>query len=136
PQDHSGDASDVIKQMFNPEFRNRLTAIIHFKPLDLPTIKNVVDKFLVELQTQLDGKKVVIDVDEAARNWLAEHGYDKIMGARPMERLIKDKIKKPLAEELLFGKLEHGGNVAIMMADNDIRIEITTRAEETAEGAA
>jgi len=75
-------------------------------------------------------------VDEVARNWLAEHGYDKIMGARPMERLIKDKIKKPLAEELLFGKLEHGGHADITMADNEIKIEITSKAEETTEGAA
>jgi len=136
PQDHSGDASEVIKQMFSPEFRNRLTAIIQFKPLDMPTVKNVVDKFLVELQTQLDGKKVSIDVDEPARNWLAEHGYDKVMGARPMERLIKDKIKKPLAEELLFGKLEHGGHVDITLAENDIQIEITSKAEEATEGTA
>ena len=136
PQDHSGDSIEVIKQMFSPEFRNRLTAIIQFKPLDMATVKNVVDKFLVELQSQLDGKKVFIDVDETARNWLAEHGYDKIMGARPMERLIKDKIKKPLAEELLFGKLEHGGHVDISVADNDIKIEIASKAEETTEGTA
>ena len=124
---------EAIKQMFSPEFRNRLTAIIQFKPLDIATVKNVVDKFLVELQTQLDGKKVSIDVDEPARNWLAEHGYDKIMGARPMERLIKDKIKKPLAEELLFGKLEHGGHVVITQAANDIEIEITSKAEEASD---
>ena len=123
-QDHTHDAMEVIKQMFSPEFRNRLNAIIQFNPLDTATIKNVVDKFLVELQAQLDSKKVYIDVDESARNWLAEHGYDKVMGARPMERIIKDKIKKPLAEELLFGKLEHGGHVIVSAENDDIKLEI------------
>ena len=131
-QDHSGDAVEVIRQIFSPEFRNRLTAIIQFNPLDTVTIKNVVDKFLVELQAQLDSKKVYIDVDDSARNWLAEHGYDKIMGARPMERLIKDRIKKPLAEELLFGKLEHGGHVIVSENNGDISLEILE--EETEAG--
>ncbi|HEY5702742.1 MAG TPA: ATP-dependent Clp protease ATP-binding subunit ClpA [Gammaproteobacteria bacterium] len=131
-QDHSGDSMEVIKQMFSPEFRNRLNAIIQFNPLDSATIKNVVDKFLVELQAQLDDKKVYIDVDDAARLWLAEHGHDKIMGARPMERLIKDKIKKPLAEELLFGKLEHGGHVIVSAADDDLTLEILEKEEAQA----
>ena len=131
-QDHSGDSMEVIKQMFSPEFRNRLNAIIQFNPLDPATIKNVVDKFLVELQAQLDDKKVYIDVDDAARLWLAEHGHDKIMGARPMERLIKDKIKKPLAEELLFGKLEHGGHVIVSAADDDLTLEILEKEEAQA----
>lgn len=131
-QDHSGDSMEVIKQMFSPEFRNRLNAIIQFNPLDPATIKNVVDKFLVELQAQLDDKKVYIDVDDAARLWLAEHGHDKIMGARPMERLIKDKIKKPLAEELLFGKLEHGGHVIVSTADDDLTLEILEKEEAQA----
>ena len=126
-QDHSGDGMEAIKQMFSPEFRNRLTAIIQFNSLDNKTIKNVVDKFLVELQAQLDGKKVYLDVDESARNWLAEKGYDKIMGARPMERLIKDKIKKLLAEELLFGKLEHGGHVIVSLEDDDLMIDIVEK---------
>ena len=123
-QDHTHDAMDIIKQMFSPEFRNRLNAIIQFNPLDTETIKNVVDKFLVEMQAQLDSRKVYIEVDESARNWLAEHGYDKVMGARPMERIIKDKIKKPLAEELLFGKLEHGGHVIVSTEKDDIKLEI------------
>ncbi|MBM2830473.1 MAG: clpA [Gammaproteobacteria bacterium] len=125
-QDHSGDAMEVVKKIFNPEFRNRLNAIIQFKPLDIETIHNVVDKFLVELQAQLDDKKVYVDVDESARKWLVQHGYDKIMGARPMERLIQEKIKQPLAEELLFGKLAHGGHVIISMENDKLHIEIET----------
>ena len=124
PQDHSTDAMATIKQTFSPEFRNRLDAIIQFSALDKRTIVNVVDKFLIELEAQLDDKKVTIEVTEAARAWLAEHGYDKIMGARPMARLIQDKVKRPLAEELLFGRLEHGGHVIIELAGDDIKATI------------
>ncbi len=123
-QDHSSDALEVVNKTFSPEFRNRLNAIIEFNALDHKTILNVVDKFLVELQAQLDDKKVVIDVDESARLWLGRHGYDKIMGARPMARLIQDKIKKQLAEELLFGKLLHGGHVIVLAEDDELTIEI------------
>ncbi len=130
-QDHTADALEVIKRVFSPEFRNRLDAIIEFNPLDKKTIGNVVDKFLVELQAQLDDKKVVMDVDETAREWLGEHGYDKIMGARPMARLIQDKIKKELAEALLFGALLHGGHVLISVKDNALSIHIEEK--ETAE---
>ena len=124
PQDHSSDAMETIKRTFSPEFRNRLDAIIQFSALDQRTIVNVVDKFLIELESQLDAKKVTIEVTEAARGWLAEHGYDKIMGARPMARLIQDKVKRPLAEELLFGKLEHGGHVIIELEDGAIKARI------------
>ena len=130
-QDHTGDAIQEIKRMFNPEFRNRLDAVIQFGALDAETISYVVDKFLVELETQLDGKKVNIDVDADARLWLAEHGYDLIMGARPMSRLIQEKIKKPLAEELLFGRLASGGNVVVTVKDDDIAVELETEAEQT-----
>ena len=123
-QDHSSDAMEAIIKTFSPEFRNRLSAIIEFNALDHKTILNVVDKFLVELQAQLDDKKVVIDVDESARLWLCTHGYDKIMGARPMARLIQEKIKKQLAEELLFGKLLHGGHVIVSAEDDELTIEI------------
>ena len=123
-QDHSSDAMEAIIKTFSPEFRNRLNAIIEFNALDQKTILNVVDKFLVELQAQLDDKKVVIDVDESARLWLCRHGYDKIMGARPMSRLIQEKIKKELAEELLFGKLMHGGHVIVSAEDDELTIEI------------
>ena len=130
-QDHSADAIEEIKKMFSPEFRNRLDAIIQFKPLDPTTISHVVDKFLVELETQLDGKKVTIEVDAGARTWLAEHGHDKIMGARPMARLIQEKIKKPLAEELLFGRLAGGGDVLVTVVDNDIAVELAVEEEQT-----
>ena len=131
-QDHTSDAMEVIKRMFSPEFRNRLDAIIEFNPLDEKTILNVVDKFLVELQTQLDEKKVGIDVDDAARKWLAEHGHDKIMGARPMARLIQEKIKRALAEELLFGRLAGGGHVNVSVAGDDLSVEIEEREETPA----
>ncbi|HQN40862.1 MAG TPA: ATP-dependent Clp protease ATP-binding subunit ClpA, partial [Pseudomonadales bacterium] len=108
-QDHSSDGMEAIRRMFSPEFRNRLDAIIPFAPLSPQVIVSVVDKFLVELQAQLDDKKVFIEVDEAARAWLAEHGYDEKMGARPMHRLIQEQIKKPLAEEVLFGTLAANG---------------------------
>ncbi len=123
PQDHSSDASEVIKRTFSPEFRNRLDAIIEFNALTRNTILNVVDKFLVELQAQLDDKKVTMDVDEDARQWLATNGYDKIMGARPMSRLIQEKIKKSLAEELLFGKLEHGGHILVTTDNEELTVE-------------
>ena len=124
PQDHSSDVTESIKKMFNPEFRNRLDAIIHFNPLDKKTISNVVGKFLIELETQLDDKKVTIEITEDAREWLADNGYDKVMGARPMSRLIQKIIKRPLAEELLFGKLMHGGHVVASLKNNSIKVEI------------
>jgi ATP-dependent Clp protease ATP-binding subunit ClpA len=131
PQDHTGDAMEAIKHMFSPEFRNRLDAIIQFNSLDAQTIASVVDKFLYELEAQLDDKKVTIEINDAARKWLGEHGYDKVMGARPMARLIQEKIKKPLAEELLFGELEHGGYVSITEKDGELIVKL----EEETEGA-
>ncbi len=124
-QDHSGDAGEVIKRMFSPEFRNRLDAIVHFNPLTPETIAHVVDKFIIELESQLEDKRVSIDITESARRWLAVHGYDPLMGARPMARLIQEKIKKPLAEELLFGQLEKGGHVTVEMANDDIVLAFT-----------
>jgi ATP-dependent Clp protease ATP-binding subunit ClpA len=125
-QDHSSDAIEEIKRMFSPEFRNRLDAIIQFSALDPVTIAHVVDKFIIELESQLDAKKVTVEVGPDARAWLAEHGYDRLMGARPMARLIKEKIKKPLAEELLFGSLVHGGHVNVAVRDDDIVVEVET----------
>ena len=130
-QDHSSDAMEIIKKTFSPEFRNRLDAIIEFDALDFGVVLSVVDKFLVELQAQLDVKKVTLEVDEDARDWLARNGYDKVMGARPMARLIKEKIKKPLAEELLFGRLEGGGQVTVTEKDGELAIEMETRETET-----
>ena len=125
-QDHSTDAIEEIKRMFSPEFRNRLDAVIQFSALDPVTIAHVVDKFIIELESQLDAKKVSIEVAAEARAWLAEHGYDRLMGARPMARLIREKIKKPLAEELLFGQLVNGGHVAVSVRDDDIAVEVET----------
>ncbi len=122
-QDHSSDAMEEIKRMFSPEFRNRLDGIIQFNPLDPETIGHVVDKFLVELETQLDTKKVTMDIDSEAKVWLAEHGHDAIMGARPMARLIQEKIKKPLAEQLLFGGLQGGGHIFITVRDGELVVE-------------
>ena len=123
-QDHTSDSTEVIKRMFTPEFRNRLDSIIQFSALDAEIIRTVVDKFLVELQVQLDDKKVTLNVDDAAIDWFVEHGYDKAMGARPMLRLVQEKIKKPLAEDILFGKLINGGEVNVSVSDNDISLTI------------
>ena len=126
-QDHSSDAMETLKRMFTPEFRNRLDAIIQFSALPMDVIKTVVDKFLVELQAQLDGKKVELDVDEPARDWLAREGYDEKMGARPMQRLIQEKIKRRLAEDILFGELTDGGVVHITEEDGDLALEVVPR---------
>lgn len=128
-QDHSTDGMEAIKKMFSPEFRNRLDAVVQFKPLVGEVIKTVVDKFLTELQAQLDERKVHIHVDEAARDWLAVRGYDEKMGARPMARLIQDKIKKPLAEQVLFGDLASGGSVEVSLEDDDLVLRVL-QAEE------
>ena len=112
-QDHSTDAMEAINRLFTPEFRNRLDAIVQFKSLDKRTIASVVDKFIIELETQLELKKVSLRVDAKARDWLAVNGFDKNMGARPMARVIQEKIKKQLANELLFGQLSKGGTVSI-----------------------
>lgn len=130
-QDHSTEALQVISRMFTPEFRNRLDGIIEFKPLDTEVILRVVDKFIMELEEQLAAKNVKLKVSKSARQWLSEHGYDEKMGARPMARLIQEKIKKPLAEELLFGNLASGGVIEINVDDNEIVIQ-TKRKKEVA----
>ncbi len=122
-QDHTTDAMEVIKRLFTPEFRNRLDAIIQFSSLDPAVIRTVVDKFMVELQTQLDDKKVTLHVEDEAVDWFVEHGYDKAMGARPMLRLVQTKIKKPLAEDILFGCLVNGGDVHVTVENDDIKLE-------------
>jgi len=123
-QDHTSDATEVIKRAFTPEFRNRLDATIQFDSLDPDVIRTVVDKFLVELQVQLDDKKVSLQVDDDAIDWFVTNGYDRSMGARPMLRLVQTKIKKPLAEDILFGKLVNGGEVQVSVVDNDISLNI------------
>ncbi|WP_196137994.1 ATP-dependent Clp protease ATP-binding subunit ClpA [Aliikangiella sp. G2MR2-5] len=112
-QDNTQDNLDVINRVFSPEFRNRLDAIVWFKSLDMNVICSVVDKFIVELQSQLDKKGVSLEVTQDARHWLAEQGFDATMGARPMARVMREKIKKELAEELLFGRLANGGQVVV-----------------------
>ena len=129
-QDHTADGTEVIKRAFSPEFRNRLDAIIPFKPLSPDTIGHVVSKFVLELEAQLEEKHVEINVDERARAWLAKNGYDPTMGARPMARLIREKIKKALADEILFGRLAHGGSVDVTEEGGELAF--TFEARETA----
>ena len=124
-QDHATDGMEILKKMFTPEFRNRLDAIIPFASLSKDVIKTVVDKFLVEIQVQLDDKKVQLEVSDEARVWLADNGYDEKMGARPMQRLIQNRIKKDLAEDILFGKLSSGGGVVhVTVEDGDLSLVI------------
>ena len=129
-QDHSTDAMEMLKKIFTPEFRNRLDAIIQFGSLSMDVIKTVVDKFLTELQAQLDQKKVELHVDDSARHWLAVEGYDEKMGARPMQRLIQEEIKRPLAEKILFGPLADGGGLVELSCDeNGLTINVQSRDE-------
>ncbi|PWK14204.1 ATP-dependent Clp protease ATP-binding subunit ClpA [Psychrobacter immobilis] len=114
-QDHSRDNTESLKRVFTPEFRNRLDAIIQFNPLDTSVVVSVVDKFLVELQVQLDDKQVTLEIDDEVRDYLAHKGYDRLMGARPMQRLIQDEIKKSLASMILFGDLVNGGVVHLTL---------------------
>lgn len=123
-QDHSTDGMEALKKMFTPEFRNRIDSIVQFAPLSRESILFVVDKFLVELQGQLDDKRVLLNVDKQARLWLAEHGYDEKMGARPMARLVQEKIKKPLAEMILFGSLSQGGEVDISVENGELDLAV------------
>lgn len=132
-QDHSTDGMEAIKRMFTPEFRNRLDAIVQFAPLDDSTIGSVVDKFIIELEHQLDEHKVTFSIDKDARSWLAKHGYDAKMGARPMARIIQEQIKKPLADELLFGKLAQGGHVRISAGDEGLVFSFEDVEEAVAE---
>jgi ATP-dependent Clp protease ATP-binding subunit ClpA len=122
-QDHSTDSLKAVERMFSPEFRNRLDAIIQFKPLSIETIGQVVDKFIFELESQLAEKNVSVVLEPEARLWLAEHGFDPAMGARPMARVIQENIKKPLAEEILFGKLRSGGVLRIGVNAEENRLE-------------
>jgi ATP-dependent Clp protease ATP-binding subunit ClpA len=115
-QDHAPDGMEAVRRLFSPEFRNRLDAIIQFASLDGPTIERVVDKLLIEVEAQLEQKAVTLSVDDAARRWIAARGYDPKMGARPMARVLQEHVKRPLAEELLFGRLAGGGSVRVSLA--------------------
>ncbi|HAI94220.1 MAG TPA: ATP-dependent Clp protease ATP-binding subunit ClpA [Xanthomonadaceae bacterium] len=122
-QDHSTDAMEAIRKGFTPEFRNRLDAVVQFQALGMDHILRVVDKFLIELEALLQEKHVSLSATPTARDWLALHGFDPLMGARPMARLIQDKIKRPLADELLFGKLVDGGRVGIDVRDDELVVD-------------
>jgi len=117
-----GNARGVIERTFTPEFRNRLDAWVPFKALDTDVIKRIVDKFINELNGQLAEKRVIVKLEESAREWLAVHGFDARYGARPMARLIHDKIKQPLANEILFGSLTNGGSVSVTTEGDDLKL--------------
>jgi ATP-dependent Clp protease ATP-binding subunit ClpA len=125
-EDRAGEDKEAMKKLFTPEFRNRLDAIIGFEHLNREVVKSVVHKFIYRLESQLSERNITITLTEDAQNWLAEKGYDKAMGARPLARLIADKIKKPLAEEVLFGKLSKGGSVTIGVENDTLTFKYST----------
>ncbi len=122
-QDHSSDAMEAVKRTFTPEFRNRLDGVIQFNALTPEVISSVVDKFVIKLEAQLEAKKVTISIDEKGRSWLAEKGFDPLMGARPMERVIQEHIKRPLADALLFGELARGGHVKVTAIKGELDVQ-------------
>ena len=128
--DTASDGMEAIRRLFSPEFRNRLDAVVQFAGLDQDTIERVVDKLLVEAEAQLETKRVSISVDEPARRWIAKKGYDPKMGARPMARIIQEFIKRPLAEELLFGKLVNGGHVEVTLSEDGEKLKLEARAAD------
>jgi ATP-dependent Clp protease ATP-binding subunit ClpA len=128
--DTGADGMEAIRRLFSPEFRNRLDAVIQFGGLDQDTIERVVDKLLIEAEAQLEQKRVSISVDEPARRWIAKRGYDPKMGARPMARVIQEFIKRPLAEELLFGKLVNGGHVEVTLSEDGEKLKLDARAAD------
>ncbi len=132
-QVHSSDSMKVLEKLFTPEFRNRLDAVVQFKPLTEGIIIHVVDKFIFQLESQLHEKNVTITLEPEARSWLAKKGYDPKMGARPMERTIQEHIKKPLANELLFGRLINGGSVKVCVKNNEIDFVITEVSKDLVE---
>jgi ATP-dependent Clp protease ATP-binding subunit ClpA len=132
-QDHAPDGMEAVRRMFAPEFRNRLDAIIQFASLDEGTIARVVDKLLLEVEAQLELKSVALSVDDAARRWIATRGYDPKMGARPMARVLQEHIKRPLAEELLFGTLAGGGSVLVTVAESGESLSLDCRPSKTPE---
>ena len=133
-QNHTSDGLEILKKTFTPEFRNRLDSIVQFSSLSKETIRTVVDKFLVALQVQLDDKNVVLHIDDSVVEWFVENGYSKSMGARPMGRLIQEKLKKPLAEDILFGKLSHsGGEVFVTESGGHIKFRAESKVNEKQE---
>ena len=124
-QDHSLDYEGELKKIFTPEFRNRLSEIIYFNKLSEEVVVYVVNKFIFELEDVLEQKNVSLIVSESARKWFAKNGYDFMMGARPMMRLIEKEIRKPLADDLLFGKLSAGGAVKVGISKNKIALTLS-----------
>ena len=131
-QDNASDGMEAIRRLFAPEFRNRLDAVVQFAPLDERTIARVVDKLLVEVEAQLEARGVTLHVEDDARRWIAERGYDPKMGARPMARLIQEHVKRPLAEELLFGRLEKGGRATVRVGREGTLVVEAQASEEPA----
>ena len=124
PSASASKAKSAIERTFSPEFRNRLDAWVQFNQLTLADVTRVVDKFIGELQGQLTEKNVTVELTEAARTWFAQQGFDPLYGARPMARLIQQHVKEPLAEELLFGQLQHGGHAVVDVTDNKIALVV------------
>jgi ATP-dependent Clp protease ATP-binding subunit ClpA len=125
-----GDDTEAINRLFTPEFRNRLDAIIPFAHLPREIVRKVVEKFILQLEAQLSERQINIEISSEAADWLAERGYDQQMGARPLARLIQEKVKKPLSEEVLFGKLAHGGTVRILVDGEDLAFSYLGKSEE------
>jgi ATP-dependent Clp protease ATP-binding subunit ClpA len=123
-ESRAGEDEDAIKRLFTPEFRNRLDAVIAFAGLSPEIVARVVEKFVMQLEAQLADRNVTIELSSSAKEWLAERGYDRLYGARPLARVIQEQIKKPLAEELLFGKLVKGGSVKATLKDGKLEFEI------------
>jgi ATP-dependent Clp protease ATP-binding subunit ClpA len=122
-QDRAIDGAEIIKRSFSPEFRNRLDAVVQFRPLDASSVARVVDKFIMELEVQLASRGISLEVDAQARQWLATKGFDPFLGARPMARVIQEYIRRPLAEEILFGALRKGGQVSVHVADDHLEVQ-------------
>jgi len=127
--EREGEDDKAIKKFFPPEFRNRLDAVVKFNKLSFETVEKIVQKFINELNSQLKDKNIEIVPSEESVKWLAENGYDKKMGARPLARLIDNKVKSPLSRRVLFGDLVNGGNVHVVLSGNDLQFDITERAK-------
>ncbi len=119
-----GEDEKAIQRLFAPEFRNRLDAIVAFKPLQADTIRSVVTKFILQLEAQLADRNITIELTDEAADWLAKNGFDELYGARPLARVIQDSIKKPLADDILFGRLTGGGHVKVQLKDGKIDFDI------------
>ena len=132
-QDNEGDSLAAIQQLFSPEFRNRLDAIVQFHPLEFPTVLKIVEKFTLEIEKQLGEKGITFDISREAKEWFAHKGYDRKMGARPMTRVIQEFLKKPLAEELLFGRLSGKSGSVCVGVDGDRLSVLSKTAEEVEE---